>query len=82
MMQLTDSATATVAASGKWMWGISHVVSNLAAGGNTCFITGKANGTNNSAVFGFHYADNNSNNNYADISLYGNNGLLKVFKTG
>lgn len=67
------------AASG-YQWGLDHLVPNLQAGANTCLLTGVANSTNDQGVFGFHYAGSNDDSNYVELGLYGNNGLLKIFK--
>lgn len=67
------------AASG-YQWGFDHLVPNLQAGANTCLLTGVANTTNNQGVLEFHYAGSNNAGNYVGLGLYGNNGLLKIFK--
>jgi len=47
MLTLKADTAASVAKSGTYSWGISHVVPSLASGGNTCLMTGVSNGSNN-----------------------------------
>ena len=69
--------------SGNFTWGVSHLVPNLVAGGNTSGIsTGVAASSGNASYFGFHYEGSNSNDNYISIGMYGYNHLIKINKTG
>ena len=75
-----DAYNGFAAASGTYSWGLNHLAPNIVAGANTCLLTGVANGTNNQGVLEFHYAGSNNADNYVGLGLYGNNGLLKIFK--
>ena len=68
------------AGNGTYSWGYNHLTPNIAAGANTCLLTGVANSTNNQGALEFHYAGSNHADNYVGLGLYGNNGLLKIFK--
>lgn len=68
------------AENGTYSWGYNHLTPNIAAGANTCLLTGVANSTNNQGALEFHYAGSNNDGNYVGLGLYSNNGLLKIFK--
>ena len=69
--------------SGSFTWGVSHLVPNLAVGGNTSGIsTGTASSAGNSAYFGFHNEGSNNDGNYVSIGMYGYNHLMTINKSG
>ena len=80
IMTVKNTATGV---NGDFYWGYSHLMPNLATGGNLTGLTvGTAASDNNSAYFGWHHEGSSSANNYISIGTYGHNHLIKVYKTG
>lgn len=74
--------TNTKAMTSGFSWGVLHLSPNIAAGCNTCLITGVAGSTNNSGAIQFHYEGSNNAGNYVGLGMYGNDYLFRIYKSG
>lgn len=74
---------ASTIAANTWAHGIKLEVPNLAADGKILALGfGQSFATGNAGHIGFHYAENNSVNNYLALGIWSNNDLIRIYNDG